>query len=74
MNDVNLKIATNCPVTQPITNSPIYLDAIYEMTVPKERSRFYNLLSEHNLDEGCTLYDTVMNAIGRNLGRYYELA
>lgn len=74
MNDVNLKIATDCPITQPITESPIYLDAVYEMTVPKEKSKLYSLLSEHHLDDGCILYDTVMDAIGRNLGRYYEIA
>jgi len=74
MNDVNVKIATDCPNVQPITKIPISLDAIYEMTVPKEKSKLYNLLSDQHLKEGCTLYDNVMNAIGKNLGRYYELA
>jgi len=73
-NDINIKIASDCPATKSINQSNITLDAIYEMTVPKEKSKFYNLLSDCHLEEGCTLYENVMDAVGRDLGRYYELA
>lgn len=73
MKDVSLEISSECPNIQALVNHPISLDAIYEIVVSKEKSELYSLISQHHAHNGCSLYDNVKDAIGKNLGRYYEL-
>jgi len=75
MQDVVLKISSDCPNLNPVTQEPITLDAMYELMVPKEKSAFMKLLKDnHRHIEQCTAYDGVIDAIGASLGRYYEIA
>ncbi|NLO83471.1 MAG: hypothetical protein GX094_10535 [Clostridiales bacterium] len=75
MNHVEIKLSSECPNLRPFTKIPLQFDAIYEVIAPKENSQFYRLLKQHhNHVERCTAYDSVIDSIGKNLGRYYELA
>lgn len=75
MNVVEVKISSECPNLQPLLNTPIRLDAIYEVIASKEQSLLYSLLKQyHQQIDGCTAYDIIKDSIGKNLGRYYELA
>lgn len=75
MQDVVLNISSDCPNLNPVTKTPITLDAMYELMVPKEKSGFMKLLKDnHHHAEGCTVYVDVMDAIGLSLGRYFEIA
>lgn len=74
MQEIKIEIASDCPNVSSVTNRPIILDAIKELMVTKEKSEFYHLLDGHRHPEDCTLYDNVKDAIGRSLGRYYEIA
>lgn len=72
--DVMVELASECPSLDIIAQAPISLDAIYELMVPKERSLLMQLLKEHSHPEDCSVYDSVVDAIGKALGRYYEIA
>jgi uncharacterized Fe-S cluster-containing protein len=75
MNEAEVKLSSECPNLQQFTNIPLHLDAIYEIVNPKENSQFYRLLKQHHSHiDRCAAYDSVLDSIGKNLGRYYELA
>lgn len=72
MQDVVLDISSSCPNLDPVTQTPITLDAMHELMVPKENSEFMKLLDGHHA-EGCSAYDGMIDAIGFSLGRYFEI-
>lgn len=75
MQDVILNISSSCPNLDPVTKTPITLDAMYELMAPKEKSAFMKLLKDNHHHAGdCTAYEDVMDAIGLSLGRYFEIA
>jgi hypothetical protein len=75
MQDIVLKISSDCPNLDAITKEPVTLDAIYELISPKEKSGFMKLLTDnHRHAEKCTAYNDVIDAIGLSLGRYFEIA
>lgn len=73
MQDVILNISSDCPNLSPVTRTPIVLDAMHELMVPKEESEFMKLLDGHHAKD-CTAYEGMIDAIGFSLGRYYEIA
>lgn len=73
MQDIRLEIASDCPNLGMFTNKPITLDAMRELMVPKHQSDFAKLLQQLQLSN-CTVYESVIEAIGREMGRYYEIA
>ena len=55
MQDVVLKVSSDCPNLNPVTKEPIVLDAMYELMVPKEKSAVMQLLKDkHCHIEECT--------------------
>jgi hypothetical protein len=74
MKDISIKIASNCPNLDFASKSPIILDAMHEVIVPREKSKFARLLDENSHPGDCSAYDGVIDAIGFSLGRYYEIA
>ncbi len=74
MQDVKLKISSDCPNIGSMTDKPIVVDAMKELMAPKEKSEIYHMMDEHPHPEGCTLYQSIIDAIGKSLGRYYEVA
>jgi hypothetical protein len=48
MQDVVLKVSSDCPNLNPVTKEPIVLDAMYELMVPKEKSAVMQLREFHN--------------------------
>lgn len=74
MQDVLIKLASNCPNLDFASQSPIILDAMYEVLVSREKSKFAKMLDENSHPDECSAYDGVIDAIGLSLGRYYELA
>ncbi|NLU37152.1 MAG: hypothetical protein GXX01_09100 [Clostridiales bacterium] len=75
MQDVVLKVSSDCPNLNPVTKEPIVLDAMYELMVPKEKSAVMQLLKDkHRHIEECTAYESIRDAIGLSLGRYFEIA
>ncbi|NLX70343.1 MAG: hypothetical protein GX024_05525 [Clostridiales bacterium] len=75
MNEVELKISSECPNLRKFINTPIHIDAINEVINPKDNSRFYQLLKQHHSHiDRCTAYDSLLDCLGKSLGRYYELA
>ncbi len=74
MQDVSIKLATICPNLDFTSQSPIILDAMREVIVSREKSKFAKMLEENSHPGDCSAYDGVIDAIGLSLGRYYELA
>jgi len=74
MNNAKIKIASECPNLQDIVEQPIAIDAMKEIIVDKNKSDVYKLFHRNSHLSECTAYDIIRDAIGRNLGRYYELA
>lgn len=74
LQDVNVEVASDCPNLRFLTGSQITLDAMHELIVPKEKSQFMNLLDDNSHSRECSVYDNVIDALGKSLGRYYEIA
>lgn len=74
MQDININVSSGCPSITSVAGRAITLDAMKELMVPKEKSSFYHLMQAHPHPQECTLYDSVIDAIGKSLGRYCELA
>lgn len=74
MQDVKIEIASDCPNLGMFANNPIKLDAMRELMVPRHQSDFARLLEDHHHLSECSVYDSVIEAIGREMGRYYEIA
>ena len=74
MQDVVLSLASECPNLEFVSQTPMTLDAMHELMVPKEKSEFIKRIGNQSHPMDCTVYESVMDAIGRSLGRYYEIA
>ena len=74
MQDVILNLASDCPNLGFVSQAPLKLDAMYELMVPKEKSELMKLLDDNSHPKDCSVYESVMDAIGHSLGRYYEIA
>ncbi|NLB43383.1 MAG: hypothetical protein GX815_14240 [Clostridiales bacterium] len=74
LQDVSLKLASDCPNLDFASQSPIILDAMHEVIASREKSKFAKLLDENSHPGDCSAYNGVIDAIGLSLGRYYELA
>jgi hypothetical protein len=74
MQDVTLNLSSDCPNLDIVSQSPLTLDAMRELMVPKEKSEFMKLLGENSHPGDCSVYESVIDAIGQSLGRYYEIA
>jgi len=74
MQDITVDISSDCPNMDLVTQTPITLDAMYELMVSKEKSEFMKLMNEHSHPHECSAYDIIKDAIGRSLARYYEIA
>jgi hypothetical protein len=74
MQDVILKLASDCPNLDFVSQTPLTLDAMHELMVSKEKSEFMKLLDDNSHPKDCSVYDSVIDAIGQGLGRYYEIA
>lgn len=74
MQDLVLDISSDCPNLNSISGTSITLDAMHELIVSKDKSNFMKKMDELSHPRDCTVYESVIDAIGKSLGRYYELA
>ena len=72
--NVMLSLASECPNLKAVSQTPMTLDAMHGLMVPKEKSEFIRQLEGTSHPADCTVYESVVEAIGRSLGRYYEIA
>jgi hypothetical protein len=75
INNSIVEISSTCPYLSRSITKTLEIDPVLKMISTKQPSALYNaLVQSHAIQEGCTIYSSIVDALGQELGRYCEIA